>query len=87
MWTIILIPLYNIFLENQEVKQVDSSVSGKRSEAERIRELNELSRLNFEEQSYMNANISYKLIDLNEIRFTYDVSLFGNYKKTSFKYK
>ena len=74
----ILLHFYKIFLENQEVKQVDSSISGKRSEAERIRELNELSRLNFEEQSYMNANISYKLIDLNEIRYTYDVSAFAN---------
>ena len=74
----VLLHFYKIFLENQEVKQVDSSISGKRSEAERIRELNELSRLNFEEQSYMNANISYKLIDLNEIRYTYDVSAFAN---------
>ncbi len=49
-------------------------ISGKpRSEAERIRELNELSKQNFEEQSYMNANVTYKLVDINEIRFHYDV--------------
>lgn len=53
----------------------ESRFSGKKSESDRIRELQDQSRQIQDEQSYMNANISYKLVDINQIRHVYDDSV------------
>lgn len=53
----------------------ESRFSGKKSESDRIRELQDQSRQIQDEQSYMNANISYKLVDINQIRYVYDDSV------------
>ncbi len=50
----------------------EARFGSKKSESSRTRELGEQSRHLSDESAYMNANVSYKLVDVNEIRQAYD---------------
>ncbi len=52
----------------------ENKFSGKKSESDRLRELQEQARQVHDEQSYMNANVSYRLVDVNQVRLVYEDS-------------
>jgi len=65
---------FNADVDEQRVFD-DARFSGKKSESCRVKELDEQSKHLSDESAYMNANASYRLVDVNEIRQAYDDSV------------
>lgn len=64
-----------MIIDKEEENLLRPKESGKKSESDRVKELQDHSRHIIETQSFMNANISYKLVDIDEILYTYDDSI------------